>query len=139
MRERPVTLLAQVAARLAEDEPTARIVLWSLRDDASAFGVGAQRLDVVIAYPRARHDGLRHWRDEWSWYADEVFVHVLEVSKFARLGLKGHPLFEATMHHAVYTQRITTLRQVRLEQGSLFDAMSSWIDVCRRFSEEDGG
>lgn len=139
MRERAVTRLAEVAARLAADEPTARIVLWSLREDARAFGVGAQRLDVVIAYPRARHDGLRHWRDEWSWYVGDIFVHVLEVSKFARLGLKGHPLFEAMMHRAVYTQSITTLCQVRAEHASLFDAMSSWVDVCRRFSEQDGG
>lgn len=49
------------------------------------------RVDVLYTYAPIRHTGLLHWVDEASWYVGEQFIVAMELSKFCRLVMKGHP------------------------------------------------
>lgn len=134
MREESLNLLARIEGRLWEQEPTLRVILWAWGDDPVTGRAGAQRVDVVVAYPADRHDGLQHWRDEWSWYEGDVFVHVLEASKFGRLGLKGHTLFSSVVAGALYRQSRLEWPADACDTFAMFDSVTSWVRVCRRYA-----
>lgn len=57
------------------------------------------RLDLVYAYDAFRLAGLRHWTQEREWFqrsgASELPVVAWEAATLSRLGLKGHPRYDA--------------------------------------------
>lgn len=83
--------LGDVLQTLHEQLPNATARFVFCRPPSPASDFGDVRVDVLYTYSSETHTGLLHWHDELSWYVDDVFVVAMELSKFIRLGMKGHP------------------------------------------------
>jgi len=83
------------------------------------------RVDILYTYPTEQHTGLLHWVDERSWYVGDVLIVALELSKFCRLAMKGHPHADALLAATDLLERHSWPAPVGEAQD-----VASWLGAC---------
>lgn len=83
------------------------------------------RVDILYTYPAIRHTGLLHWVDESSWYVGEQFIVAMELSKFCRLAMKGHPYASQLMD----SKEQLGLHEWPPPMGSSSEVLT-WLHAC---------
>lgn len=83
------------------------------------------RVDILYTYPSQQHTGLLHWVDERAWYVGEVWVVAIELSKFCRLAMKGHPYANALMAESDLLAKHAWPAPVGPAQD-----VASWLEAC---------
>lgn len=86
------------------------------------------RVDILYTYPSETHTGLMHWHDECSWYVGDTFVVAMELSKFIRLGMKGHPYATELLE----MQDVLGAHAWPAPLGSPTE-ISTWLPACNRW------
>lgn len=125
-----------LSAALAEQVPDTHLVgLWLSEDRRGP------RLDLVYAYDAFRLAGLRHWTQEREWFqrcgVDDLPLIAWEAATLSRLGLKGHPRYDALQARtpALDPHRLLAAMPACYElssSGERFALLEAWMQQVRR-------